>query len=193
MPMGRRPVVNARTAADIFKKLCLFGVDARGLAGIEFAFSGLLLALGLLNAVDVGYYIYRRMEVENAAEVGAQAAWKTCSDQSSMLPATLNCPGMNTAITSAIQTTSLGTAVSLASGYPNEGYYCVDSSNVLQPVGSLSSKPANCAAVGNAAGSPGDYLQVQVTCQYQPLFPGLSVMGALGVSLIIKTTWMRMG
>jgi hypothetical protein len=110
----------------------------------------MFLIVGLLNAIDVGYYAYRRMEVENAAEVGAQAAWNTCYDPSAMLPATQKCAGLNAAIASAIGSTSLGTYVSLASGYPAEGYYCVDSSGALQSVGSLSSKPANCSAAGNA-------------------------------------------
>src|SRR6202043_3777987 len=103
----------------------LLHYDTHGTAAIEFALSAMFLVAGLLNAVDMGYYEYRRMEVENAAEVGAQAAWKTCYDQSSMLPATQKCPGLNAAITTAIQSTSLGSAVSSASGYPLEGYYCI--------------------------------------------------------------------
>lgn len=190
-------MVHARTTASVSDRLRQFGADAWGVAGIEFALTGLLLALGLLNAVDVGYYAYCRMEVENAAEVGSQAARQTCNKQDSMLPATdpTKCPGLNAAITSAIQSTSLGAAVSLASGYPAEDYRCVNASNALQSVGSVSSpKPANCAAAGNAAATPGDYLQVGVTCQYQSLFPGsISVMSASGVTSITKTSWMRMG
>src|SRR5712692_8975047 len=110
----------------------MFGEDRRGAAAVEFAGAALFLVLGLLNAIDLGYYTYRRMEVENAAQVGAQAAWKTCNDPTYMLPATQNCPGLNSAITASLQSTSLGTAVSLASGYPTEGYYCVNSSNLLQ-------------------------------------------------------------
>jgi TadE-like protein len=184
-----------RTMAAVFQKLRMLRADARGVAAIEFAFTGLMLVLGLLNAVDVGFYAYRRMEVENAAEVGAQAASKSWSNQASPLPATQNDePQMNNAITTAIQSTSLGAAVTLASGYPTEAYYCVNASNVLQNVGSVSSSPpANCAAAGNANASPGDYIQVQVTYPYQPLFPGVSVMSALGISSITKTTWMRMG
>ena len=72
----------------VLNSLCRFGADARGLAGIEFAITGLMLVAGVLNAVDAGYYIYLRMEVENAAEAGAQAAWNICNDQSSMSPAT---------------------------------------------------------------------------------------------------------
>jgi Flp pilus assembly protein TadG len=193
-----------RTMAAVFQKLAMLRADARGVAAIEFAFTGLMLVLGLLNAVDVGFYAYRRMEVENAAEVGAQAASKSWSNQASPLPATQNDePQMNNAITTAIQSTSLGAAVSLVSGYPTEGDYCLNASNVLQCVGSLSSPPPascsatgqqpNCAAAGNANASPGDYIQVQVTYPYQPLFPGVSVMGILGISSITKTTWMRMG
>ncbi|MBS0237112.1 MAG: hypothetical protein JSS54_16100 [Proteobacteria bacterium] len=151
----------------------------------------MLLLIGLLNAVDLSFYALKRMDVENAAEIGAQAAWKACSD-SAKLPATLNCSGLNAAITTAIQATSLGTSVSLASGYPSESYYCVDSSNALQPVGSLSSKPADCSSVGNASTSPGDYVQVQVTYPYKPLF-GLTVLGASGLTSISMTSWMRLG
>jgi Flp pilus assembly protein TadG len=196
-------------SASVLKKFRWFGADARGVAGIEFAVTGLMLAGALLNAVDVGYYIYRRMEVENAADVGAQAAWKTCSSQSSLLPATQNCTvangastSLNSAITAAIQSTSLGTAVTLATGYPEEGDYCVNASNLLQCVGSLSTTaPANCSATGqqstcsaagNASATPGDYILVQVTYPYQSLFPGLTVMGALGITSITKTSWMRL-
>ena len=188
-------MANLRTAASVSKKHRLFGPDARGVAAIEFGVTGLLLVIGLLNAVDVGYYAYQRMEVENAAEVGSQAAWKNCNNlTTTMLPATQNCPGLNAAITTAIQSTTLGTAVSLASGYPAEDYRCVNASNVLQSVGSVSSPPPNCAAAGNVAASPGDYLQVGVTYPYKPLFPGLiSVMSVSGVTSITKTSWMRMG
>ncbi len=191
-----------RTMAAIFQKLRMLRANARGTAAIEFAFTGLMLVLGLMNAVDVGFYAYKRMEVENSAEAGTQAAWKTCNNTGPvLLPATTKCTvangapqSLNSAITTAIQATSLGTAVSLYSGYPTEGYYCVNASNVLQLVGPVtSSPPANCSAAGNAATSPGDFIQVQVTYAYQPLFSGLTVMNALGISSITKTTWMRLG
>jgi Flp pilus assembly protein TadG len=178
-----------RIAARVVKGLGRFGAGAKGMVAVEFALTGTMLAFGLMNAVDLGYYIYRRMEVENAADVGAQAATITCKQ--AQLPATTNCPGLNAAITSAIQSTSLGTAVALASGYPTEGYYCTNSSNVLQYVSSVSSKPSNCSAAGNASASPADYLQVQVTTPYQALF-GVSVMGVLAWTSINMTSWMRM-
>ncbi|HZR60704.1 MAG TPA: TadE/TadG family type IV pilus assembly protein [Xanthobacteraceae bacterium] len=174
--------------------------DERGVAALEFALVGTFLVVGLLNAVDVGYYTYQRMAVENAAQVGAQAAWKNCSDPSTMLPATVNCTTANgaaadlsSAITAAIQSSSLGTSITLVSGYPAEGYYCINASSMLQAVGSLSSKPSNCSAAGNSALSPGDYIQVGVTYTYAPLFPGISVMGASGITAITATAWMRLG
>jgi Flp pilus assembly protein TadG len=168
-----------------------FGRDARATAAIEFGGAASLLIVGALNAIDLGYYMYQRLQVENAAQVGAQAAWQTCSDQSRDLPATVNCSGLNAAITAAIQSTSLGTNVSLVSGYPSEGYYCITSANALQSVGSLSAKPANCSAAGNANASPGDYVQVGVTYSFAPLF-GLSVMSTWGVKSINMTAWVRL-
>jgi Flp pilus assembly protein TadG len=194
-----------RTTAAVFQKFRMLRTNARGVAAIEFGIAGLMLVIGLLNAVDVGLYAYKRMEVENSAEAGAQAAWKTCNNSKGpvLLPATTKCTvangadtDLNSAITTAIQATSLGTSVSLYSGYPTEGYYCVNASNVLQYVGPVtSSPPADCSAAGNPATSPGDYIQVQVTYPYQSLFPGLiSVMSTLGISSITPSpSWMRLG
>jgi Flp pilus assembly pilin Flp len=172
---------------------CLFRRDERGAAAIEFAAAAMLLVVGVLNGVDFGYYMYQRMEVENAAQVGAQVTWKTCYDSSSMLPATTNCGGLTDTIKSAIQNTSLGSKVSLVSGYPEEGYYCIDVTGMLKSVGSLTSRPTDCSAVGDATTQPGDYVQVAVTFPYAPLFPGLSVMGAWGLTSITGTSWVRLG
>jgi len=79
-----------RRWAAVYRKVRTLRGETRATAAIEFAGTAALLSVGLLNAVDVGYYMYRRMEVENAAQVAAQAAWKTCTQ--SMLPATQNCP-----------------------------------------------------------------------------------------------------
>lgn len=171
--------------------LLAFRRDQKGTAAIEFAGTALLLVLGVMNSVDLANYAVKRMDVDNAAQVAAQTAWKLCS-QSSMLPATQNCAGLSAAITAAIQSTSLGTSVSLAPNSPTEGYYCVNSSNALQAVGSLTAKPADCSAVGSATNSPGDYLKIQVAYSYTPLF-GLSVIGALGAQSIRMTSWMRLG
>jgi Flp pilus assembly protein TadG len=155
--------------------------DERGLAAVEFAVVAMLLVVILGNGVDFGGYQYRTMQVQEAAQVGAQTAWSVCNTPS-LLPATQNCSGLNAAVTTAIQSTSLGTRAALASGYPAEGYYCVNASGALQSVGTVSSKPADCSAAGNASTSPGDYIQIAVTTAYAPIFPCFSVIGLWGVS-----------
>ena len=168
------------------------------MAAIEFAAVAMLLVVILGNAVDFGIYEYRSMQAQEAAQVGAQTAWKTCNT-TNLLPATQNCTtsngaaaNLNAAVTTAIQSTALGTRATLASGYPAEGYYCVNSSGALELVGSLSSKPTDCSAAGNAKASPGDYVQVAVTTPYSSIFPGFSVVGLWGVSSVSATSWMRL-
>jgi hypothetical protein len=80
----------------------------------------------------------------------------------------------------------------LISGSPSEGYYCVNSSNALQYVSDVSSKPADCTAAGMPSLQPGDYIQVQTTFPYAPLFPGLSVTGTFSTP-INKKAIMRLG
>jgi hypothetical protein len=82
-----------------------------------------------------------------------------------------------TAVQNALGSTSLGTAVSLVSGSPSVGYYCVNSSNALQYVSNISSKPADCTAAGTPSLKPGYYIQVQTTFTYTPIFPGMSISG----------------
>ena len=141
---------------------------------IEFALVAPILVLLLLNLFDFSSLIWSRMQTDYAAQMGAQAALKTCSGGT--LPAISNCTGLNTAVTSAIHGTSLGSGVSLASGYPTETYYCVSGTD-LQSVGTYSSPPSpfDCSSVGNPGVTPGDYIQVQVTYSYSPTFAGLSL------------------
>jgi Flp pilus assembly protein TadG len=162
--------------------------DQSGVSAIEFAFFVGLLVYGLLNTVDVSIYIYKRIQVENATEMGAQAAWKACDLDH--LPATTNCPGFLTAVQNAIQTTSLGTQVSLQTGYPTEGWYCVDSSGGLQYISDYSTKPADCSAAGTTY-DPADYVKVQTTYTYTALFPSLTVASAF-TTPITNTAMMRL-
>lgn len=105
----------------------------------------------------------------------------------SLLPATVNCSGLNSAVTTSIHSTTQSAAVSLPVGSPSENYYCINTSNALQVVGTLNSLPANCSAVGNAGLQPGDYVLAQVSYSYPPLFPGVTVMSAQTVN---RTAWM---
>ncbi len=165
-------------------------VDQRGVAAVEFGLFAIFLSLAFVNVTDTSIYIYQRMQAENATQVAVQAAFKTCDLP--QLPATINCPGLANAIQKAIQSTSLGTSVSLVSGSPTEGYYCINSSNALQYVSSVSSKPADCTAAGTPSLQPGDYIQVQTTFPYAPLFPGLSVTSTFATP-INRTAIMRLG
>ena len=165
-------------------------VDRRGVAAVEFAFFAIFLSFALANVTDASIYLYQRMQAENATQVAVQAAWKACDLPK--LPATTNCPGLTLAIQNAIQSTSLGTRVTLMSGSPSEGYYCVNSSNALQYVSDVSSKPADCTAAGTPTLQPGDYIQVQTTFTYAPLFPRLSVASTFPTP-INRTAIMRLG
>ncbi len=179
-----------RLARRLRENLKDFGRDRHGTAAIEFAFFVGFLSVATLNVAEISVYIFQRMQVANATQMGAQAAWKTC-DTSQLLPATTNCAGLTTAVTNSVQSTPLGSRVQLQSGYPSEGYYCVTAQNVLQYVSSVDSKPADCSAVGNAAAQPADYITIQTTFNYAPMFHGLTV-GGLFSTTIQQTTIMRL-
>jgi Flp pilus assembly protein TadG len=145
-----------------------------GAAAVEFALvSGILVAL-LLNVVDFSLLIWAQMQVDYAAESGAQAAYNTCSGGT--MPATTHCATLNSVVTTAIHGTSLGSSVTLASGSPSETYYCVSGSS-LQSVGTPASPPSpfNCSAAGDASKTPGDYVRVAVSYSFTPLFGGISL------------------
>lgn len=147
--------------------------DCRGVAGIEFALIGSILIFLTLNLVDVSRYYYTRMEVQNAAQIGAQAALASCDG--TKVPATTMCSALTSAVTAAIQSTSLGSDVSLAADSPSEGYYCINADKSLQYMSDVSNKPQNCSAAGMPGLQPSDYLVVQVTYPYSTLFADLTV------------------
>ena len=169
-----------------------FSSDERGTSAIEFAFFASILSFAILNVADISIYLYKRMQVENATQMGAQAAWKVSDPSTCQLPATTNCLALlTTAITNAIKSTSLSTAVSLQAGSPAEGYYCVNSSGQLQYVSSVSSKPADCTVAGMPSNMPGDYITITASYAYAPIFRGVSVAGAF-TTPIVRTSMMRL-
>lgn len=178
-------------ARKVITKAAAIKLDKQGTAAIEFSFFVGLLSLGMLNMTDVSIYLYQRMEVENASQMAVQAAWKTCNPNNYQVPATTKCPGLMTAISNAVQSTSLGTSVSLQSGSPAEGYYCVNSSGALQYVSDVSSKPADCTAAGMPSLQPGDYIKITTKFSYAPLFPEITVAGKFTTPLT-KTSMMRL-
>ena len=183
----------AKLALELARSIKAMSVDRRGVAAIEFGIFVPLLFLALANVVDVTIYLYQRMQVQNATEVAAQAAWKTCD--LTVLPPTTDCSTLAasvTAVQNALASTSLGTAASLVSGSPSVGYYCVNSSNALQYVSAISSKPADCTAAGTPSLQPGYYIQVQTTYTYTPIFPGMSISGTFPTP-INSASLMRLG
>jgi Flp pilus assembly protein TadG len=148
-----------------------------GSAAIEFALVSTILLVLFVNLIDFSFLIWAQMEVETSAQMGAQAAYAACSSAAS--PATTNCPTLNSVVTTAIQDTSLGTAVALASGSPSESYYCATASG-LESMGGYSSPPSpyDCSGAGNASASPGDYMTVSVSYSFAPLFAGVSLAGS---------------
>jgi Flp pilus assembly protein TadG len=174
----------------IAKHIAALRSDRRGVAAIEFAIFASLISIGMLNVVDIAVYVYQRMQVEYATQAGAQAAWHTCDINH--LPATNNCSGLNTAVTNAVQSTSLGTHVTLQSGSPSEGYYCVNSSGTLQYMNDVNHKPTDCSAAGSAGVQPGDYISISTTFAYAPLFPGITVASGFATP-ITRTALMRLG
>lgn len=181
--------LSGRLASRLAGKTRAAWADQRGVAAIEFGIFSILLAVSLANVADVSIYIYQKMQVENATEIAAQAALKTCATS---LPATTNCPNLLTAMQNAMQSTSLGNAVTLQNGSPSEGYYCINASGALQLVSDVSAKPADCTAAGTPALQPGDYLQIQTTFTYKSLFPGMSVASAFPTP-INRLAMMRLG
>ena len=162
----------------LFSQMKRLFSDNSGLAGIEFALASTALTVGLLNGLEVARWSSERMEMANAVHSATLAAWNACDTKH--LPAKTNCTGLTTAITMVSQTTSLGTNVTIASGYPTEAYYCLNSSKVLTSVAAYTAtKPSDCSSVGDATHAPGDYVVIQAAFTYQPLFGSSLTVGSI--------------
>ena len=174
------------TAASALNK------DERGASALEFALFVGVLAFGLLNTADISIYVYKRMQLENAAEMAAQAVWKACDPSKGYLPATLSCPNLTNVITQAAQSTALGNQVTIAVGSPQEGFYCLNDAGALQHIANATlNPPADCSSTGLPGTQPGDYIQVTTSFSYEPLFPGVTVAGVF-TTPIMKTSMMRL-
>jgi Flp pilus assembly protein TadG len=176
--------------------------DQRGAAAVEFALMLGVFAIALPSVVDLGIYAYDTMQVQNSAQMGAQAVWAACGQ----LPATdaAYCPTGQSAVNAAVARTSLGSAVTVSSA--TEGYYCAGSGGALvnaDPSGNnktgnfttpldtaLPTPPSTCPS-GSLTSAPGDYMSVTVSYTYSPVFSHASVASLLGTT-ITSTAWMRL-
>lgn len=168
-----------------------YRADQCGAAAVEFTLIVTLMTIPILNVVDFAMYFWDRMQLDNAAQVAAQAAWATCNT-SAMLPATTKCTNLNTAVTAAAQSTSLGTNVTVTA--TQEGYYCTTTAGSLVNVATPpTAPPANCSGSGGlSSDKPGDYVLITTRYTYTPVFAGVSVVSHLP-SPINRTAWMRLG
>jgi len=166
-----------------------FWRDCVGAVAVETAMISLLLVTLIAQALDFGWYVYCALQVRMAAQAAVAQAAINCNT-SAKLPATVNCSGLTTAMTTAAQQVSLGTGISIAS--TTEGYYChnTSASNALTAKGSLASKPADCTPY--STDKPSDFIKVQTSYTFAPLFPGLSVVSPFA-GPISATAWMRVG
>jgi Flp pilus assembly protein TadG len=165
-----------------------------GAAAAELALLAPVMIFPLLSVVDLAAYSLQKMQVEHAAEAGAQAIRGACGPQQT--PVTKSCTtGLASKISAGAQSTSLGDDVSVTSVV--EGYYCVNASQKLQLVGSTGTigspptmpSPFSCDAYSSSS-APGDYVQVSVSYDYAPIFSGLSITSLFG-SPITRTAWYR--
>lgn len=143
---------------------------------IEFALVAPIFVVLIVNILDFSSLIWDQMQVDYSAQMGVQAAYKTCSTFNS--PITTNCTNLNAQVTAAIQSTSLSTSVMLATGSPSEIYYCVSGTTLMSVATYPTSPPANCSAYGDSSVAPGDYIEVDVNYSYSPIFAGLSLASA---------------
>jgi len=182
-----------------------FLAEARGTAAV--ALWAVAILVPLANVTDVGFYIYRKMQVEIAAQAAANAAWNFCNT-TAKLPAAQNCTGLQTQLTTVAQTsTSLAANITLNSTATTDGYYCVKTTvtpNQLTfvPIGSSPvtvasgsappAAPATCTTVvSGSVSKPGEYIRVSVQYTFTPVFTAASVTSLLPAT-ITKTAWIRL-
>lgn len=196
---GGRRLVRAGLGHRIFA----WRRDTNGAAAVEFAIWLLILVVPMLNVADIGLYVFQKMQLQQASQVAAQAAWKLCDpSKGNYLPAATHCPNLVSTMTTAAQNTSLGTAATLQTSH--EQYYCTNASGGLVAVGTQgtinttgtntdpSGAPGNCSGVvSGSLAVPGDYVQITVNYSYSPLFRAVSMASFL-TTPITQTAWSRL-
>jgi Flp pilus assembly protein TadG len=174
------------------------GAETHGAAAVELVLWLAVLVVPLLSAVDVGVYVFQKMQLQIAAQAAVQYVWQKCDPNLGGVPAFSKCSDLSLAkITSAAQSTSLGTAVTLTStpSQPaiKEGTACATTGSGPQWVGTPSTAigTAPVSAACPLGPTKPDYITVTASYPYTPVFSGLSV-GSLLTTPIIQTAWMRM-
>jgi Flp pilus assembly pilin Flp len=165
-----------------------FSDDRRGIAAVEMALMGTLLAGALMNVAEVGRYAYVASEVAAASQAGAQVILTTCDTMHT--PVTQACPDAQSAILTAARGTSLGGAISIKTPI-DEGWYCLKDDGTLKfEARADQDKPNDCGDVGEPQARAELYVQVRAGYVYQPIFPGLTLAQSFPAQ-ISHTAWMR--
>lgn len=146
--------------------------DTSGAAAVEFAIWLLVLAYPLINVVDIGLYVYKSMQVSNAAQMALQSIFQSCGQVVASPPLKTNCSTFSTAETNGLNTTSL-TAETIT-----------DTSECVSGTVKSGTQIA-CPSTS------GDYVSVTVSYTFTPAFGLASITNILG-NTIVRTHWMRM-
>jgi hypothetical protein len=185
-----------------FPSVSKFLGDVQGAAAAEFVLMLPLLIAPLIAMIDLGIFVVQRMQVDTASRAGVAAAWHVCDDPGAAAATEGTCEGgdgdLAGSITAAIQSTTLGTGVTLASE-PVVGWYCADDAGELISVsntwaisGTAEAKPADCSGVITDSDTPpAQYIQVTVNFTYTPVFGVLRDAGVLPTT-ITRTSWWRL-
>jgi Flp pilus assembly protein TadG len=176
-----------RPIQNLFSPARRYARDRKGAAAVEFALVLTLLIVPILNVMDFGLYAWDRIQVDNAAQIGAQAGRAACTY--SFQPATINCPTLSTAVQTAVQSTSLGTRVTSTTA---EHYVCYVAGLkiVADPP---ATPPTDCSSSGGSnTEKPGDYILVTTSYTYAPIFSAVSIASVLSTP-ITSISWIRIG
>lgn len=164
-----------------------FRADERGVAAVEFSFVIGLLAVVLMSTAEIGRYAWSASQVGAAAQSAAYAVLVNCEVNET--PVTLNCPDLAATVTSALQGSALKSQVTLQKPV-EEAWYCLDGSRRLQKYSTyLQSPPGSCSGYGGGS-TPALYLKVEAQFDYDPMFPGLTLVESFP-DKVKRTAWMR--
>lgn len=119
--------------------------DCRGVAAIEFAIVGPMLVVMMVCTVDLGIGIFRKMQVQNAAQAGAMYAALHGFSSSSI----------TTAVTSATNLSGIS-----ASPAPTSFCGCASGSSISS---------VGCSSTCSGGSSPGTYVMVSAQAVYTPI------------------------
>ena len=138
--------------------------DNRGNAAVEFALVAPMLAAALVAMIDLGIGFYEKMEVENAAQAGAEYAIAR---------------GWNaTSVANAVTASGTLAAIS-ATPAPTQSCGCASGTTVAA---------ASCGSTCPSGAAVGTYVTVNAQAQYKTIlsYPGLASPMTLSAQSIVR-------